>query len=474
MEQNNSSKLTIKNLKEVIDTAIKPIENRLDNIENKRLQNNSNSSKLTMKNIKEVVDTSIQNAIKPIENRLDNIENRLDNIENKRLQNNSNSSKITMKNIKEVIDTALKPIENRLTNVENKLNNFVTEVNGYIKRESDIFELISCDCYEKYLSDDHIKYKKLNIRNIYNMKDKDPVTDFDGVFLINYLPPEVTKNTNSIKQFRNTQLVIIEAKHGIDKNKIDNKLKQLDKIYEVFENHNKVLINPKLLNNANSNFKKLIENEDFLLASRYINPFTVIWYIATDDWTSSLEGYIQAITNGTLVPKKNSSEEQAQIERNEGEKLYYKLCYEILLIHEGGLCLSISDKQRTIINHYNNIIKDKVVEQEEFIEKIKQFDINELYNAKIIAKYFIKLDINTIKFNTNSNIRYRSLFEYIKDFKLLMDTLNNYITDYNELYDSFVKLTNHLGIIKNNKVYSSDNIKHITNTNSHINWANAT
>ncbi len=175
--------------------------------------------------------------------------------------------------------------------MKTEFKDFKNEIHGYIKNESDIYELTIADCFERYLINKNVLFKRLQVKNLYNITSRNQVTDFDGLFLINCCDEKVYQNnvnytrrnyeifqksiennsymSQTRKQSAKTKLnerqnklintrptlVIIEAKHEVNKKLIDNKILQLKQICQAFDDGKRVQLYPQLLKTASDNFR---------------------------------------------------------------------------------------------------------------------------------------------------------------------------------------------------------------------------
>jgi hypothetical protein len=306
--------------------------------------------------------------------------------------------------LKTELTTQLKPIyiklndlDIRLVKVETKLNKLETSFNGYVKKEGDIYELKINDIFDRHLNDNNKLYKELHIGNFYSPTKL--ITDLDGLFIVNYLPPinNPLKKRNIVNQFTDVKIIIIESKHDLDKSKIDNKLQQIFEIQET-------LVMSNNSQTARLDYKIMLTNNDFKTLKSYYNHTNnnIYIYFAAENITKNLEDYIQKISDGSL---------------NEQDYI---------------------DLTNKIINTHDKKLIDKVIELgKKSVSKTQNKDLEKyINNFKATYEY-----INMYTFNLEDIIEdYHNIMLYLKTFTLPFSSLQ------------FEKFTNKVGFISNMKV----------------------
>lgn len=225
----------------------------------------------------------------------------------------------------ESINTLTKSIDN----LKSKVTVLTNDFNGYIKRESDIFEIVSNDAFAECLSTQNRLYKQLYLKELYSLDSKTPVTDFDGLFLVDHmepftpksqeeiesrfahLPPKlryknaarmVNQRMNAVQPHKRASIVIIEAKHDVDKSKIDKKIKQLRDI-ECALNRIKagvfVPTNQKCIDMMQSpDFQQLLNAYEY---DDETNMSNIQLVFAARNWTRHLKKYVGDVHAGALT-----------------------------------------------------------------------------------------------------------------------------------------------------------------------------
>jgi X-X-X-Leu-X-X-Gly heptad repeat protein len=114
------------------------------------------------------------------------------------------------------LDDKVNKLGDKVNKIETKLEKLEKSFNGYIGKESEIYELKSNDIFSRFLNENNKMYKELSLRLFYSSTKL--ITDFDGLFLVNYLQHiKPLKTIYNNEDFPNKQIVIIEAKHDLDK-----------------------------------------------------------------------------------------------------------------------------------------------------------------------------------------------------------------------------------------------------------------
>jgi len=196
----------------------------------------------------------------------------------------------------------------------NVVNDHMVKVNKYIKLESDFQENSDIAFISKmYLYNHPLRFATvIPIDNFYPPKGNDYITELDGFMLISMAPNQIllwndTRNNRNInasflQSLKNnqdkiiydptqTEYIIIESKHAMSKGKVDKKIRQLRKIYDVLSNANTVSISKE--------YNTMIQR-----ITQYLHrPATELLYhlnliFASDDIPIELVNYIMAIYEG--------------------------------------------------------------------------------------------------------------------------------------------------------------------------------
>lgn len=196
----------------------------------------------------------------------------------------------------------------------NVVNDHMVKVNKYIKLESDFQENSDIAFISKmYLYNHPLRFATvLPIDNFYPPKGNDYITELDGFMLISMTPNQIllwndTRNNRNInasfvQSLKNnqdkivydptqTEYIIIESKHAMSKGKVDKKIRQLRKIYDVLSNANTVSISKEYIT--------MIQR-----ITQYLHrPATELLYhlnliFSSDDIPIELVNYIMAIYEG--------------------------------------------------------------------------------------------------------------------------------------------------------------------------------
>ena len=298
-------------------------------------------------------------------------------------------------------------IQNAITPIINKLNKLDKTLNGYIGKESEIYEIKINDLFVRYLNDYNRLYKELNLRNFYGPSNL--ITDFDGLFLVDYfenikapLFNSKGRPKNVVKAYPNTQIVIIEAKHDLDKSKIDKKLMQYFEIQSILNNSKN--------NQAKKDYQEMIADPEFkILEKQYNNNLYILF--AAENITKCLEKYIETIYLGIL-----------------DKDTYIQLTNDILANHDKKLINRVLKMTRTIQAVHPELKK--------YIKNFKpDYDYINEYNFTKEDSYNFTRDRNDV---------------LSKEYHELMMNLKSYVTPYEEIDWSAFK--NKIGSISNNKI----------------------
>jgi hypothetical protein len=351
----------------------------------------------------------------------------------------------TFKESIEKLEARFDKLEARFDKLEDRFDKLEDSYNGYIKKEGIIYENKSNESFTIYLNKKNIQYKQLYIENFYGPDNQNPITDFDGCFLINYgnqkintnkrlcntysirglIPPNNLLIKQNVALSKNTlmKIVIIEAKHDIDKSKIDGKLLQFIKISEILNNNYKS--NNSTLNNStlNNNFKNMIYDEDFKeLKDNYfhirdtqLNNINI--YFSANNWTMNLQEYINDINNNNIT-----------------EEMYIEHTNKIINSDDKKLVISVKKAGNKAKSYYLDNKADLD------LDIYKDIDIY-INNFKSEYEY-----INNFNYTNNKKKDLNPIEEYCN----IMKHLKTFTTPFDDL--KLQNWNNKLGIISNNTV----------------------
>ena len=294
-----------------------------------------------------------------------------------------------IKVVNEVIQPIVTPIIDKLNKLDDKVNKIETKLdkldksfNGYISKESEIYELKSNDIFSRFLNENNKMYKELSLRLFYSSTKL--ITDFDGLFLVNYLEHTKSikpiynnngKQKNVVHDFPNRQIVIIEAKHDLDKSKIDKKLMQIMEIQEVLTNN---VTSTSGTRGTNRDYQDMLNNPEFqILLQQYtdIGKSNIYLLFAAENITNVLEKYIQAIYEGSLDKER-----------------YIELTNKILASHDKKLLDTIiKSGANTLRTSTNNELKTYInnfVPEYDYINQYNFSQKNEYHNLMMVLKSY--------------------------------------------------------------------------------------
>jgi hypothetical protein len=276
------------------------------------------------------------------------------------------------------IEDRLTKLEKKVDNIEIKLTKLETSFQGYIKKEGDIYEIKVNDTMSRYLNHSQIQFSELHIGKFYSLKNE--ITDFDGLFLINF------NISNQNAKRNNSEIILIEAKHDLDKSKIDQKLLQYFEIEEILKLNNTT--------KGNDNYNTMILNDNYKLLKKNYKD-NLYLYFAADNVTKYLEDYILYIFDGTLDKEK-----------------YIELTNLILNTHDLKLIEKVIKLGKLAVDKIEDpILKDYIINFKTTFEYINSFNfkdkpkITEIKEYYEIMKYLktFTIEYDNLKFNTFKN-----------------------------------------------------------------------
>jgi hypothetical protein len=199
------------------------------------------------------------------------------------------------------IKTDIVKIKSDVSNIEFKLNDLTKNYNDYTKKEADIQE----HKHRNFIMN-LLKYNntaptiiEVGIKKFYN-KSNAEITEFDGCVYISSRQPYNINIQNRLKSSgilhipspeklaKHHTLIIIESKHSGNKHKVDTKMKQMKKIYDLLksldtlENTTIFFQNfmTSFLNTCNITLNELPMNIDLIFSSDDISPYLRDYIIA--------------------------------------------------------------------------------------------------------------------------------------------------------------------------------------------------
>jgi hypothetical protein len=189
------------------------------------------------------------------------------------------------------IETRVSSIETRVSTIETRLSNTDAKLSQYIDKNSKIQENVTRELIYTILRNHIYRPIKIDLHLFYDING-DPLTDFDGCLFL--YEPFVRMQTNTYRNnsaqihpnFKQNEVIIIEAKRNTTKKKIDTKLRQLARITGYLQS-------PPNLQNVHSNFRTM--SKQYRLESW---PTRLNLIFASDDINHIIKPYIHMIYNG--------------------------------------------------------------------------------------------------------------------------------------------------------------------------------
>jgi hypothetical protein len=164
--------------------------------------------------------------------------------------------------------------------------------------------------------------KLLPIKNVYTPYSKKALTEFDGLIL--YTPnatsmPSISSELasrvnkdfqrslkNNLQQintlFTNPQLIVVESKRSISKEKIDKKIMQFYELIDMMEQINTINMET-VTDQFRTFYNELLEHSE--LSSGDIGQLDLKMIFGSDDITDAMKDYIIAINNGITKSQYN-------------------------------------------------------------------------------------------------------------------------------------------------------------------------
>ncbi len=318
---------------------------------------------------------SMDNRFQSIDDRFASIDKRFDEFSNR-------------------IDKKIDALAKNVDDVKRKVDGLAKEFHGYVGRENDIFEIVSNDAFAETLSTQNRLYKQLHLKEFYSLDSKAPLTDFDGLFLVDFMVPFIPKSQDEIESFfahlppkqryknaaklvnqrlntvqphKKTTIVIIEAKHDVDKSKIDKKFEQLYAIEDVL---NKIKAGGPAGQPTNQNCIDMMRSPDFqeLLQAYEYDDVTktsnIQLYFAARNWTRYLKKYVDDIHSDAI----KTAEE------------YNSLTKDILQTHDMKFIRVVADAVRKYgvefrvdVDHINNALATSNAGTNALVAKLQGF-----------------------------------------------------------------------------------------------------
>ena len=245
-----------------------------------------------------------------------------------------------------------------------KVDKLTTSFEGYTRREAAISELRACRSFEKFMSDAGKHCAKKDIALLYTPDMKSRLTDFDGLYLANTTPGPATGRpsadaqrdrgantrpapsigplkTNAVVPSRGGPVVVIEAKHDIDKSKIDFKLRQMAVLMEVAQDASNFSLssttrrNPPPPSGGGAKAANSANLDWFAQHAPRGQSRGLVVLFAAENWTPALRQYVTRLNDGTVPTEAEA---------------YDALCAEILEAHDAAFCDALNAEARRLLS----------------------------------------------------------------------------------------------------------------------------
>ncbi len=366
---------------------------------------------------------NLNSTLKFIITRLDEVSTRLDEV----------STRL------DEVSTRLDEVSTRLKQLENKFDRFNKTFEGYINKESEIFELKTNDFVSRHLSKMNKHFKELHIGKLYSPRGGE-ITDFDGFFVIDYIHEPNIKSfeeiktqlqidrqlnnnsikaisklkQNAIKAIPNPWFLLIEAKHDIDKSKIDSKIIQ-------FVETIRKCISAPLKTSNNYLYQTMVRNSDFILLRTLVKRDSIVdLYFSADNWTQYLRTYVETIFRGDMTEQK-----------------YIELTNNIINTHDKKLLQRVYQFAELAMEEADDTLKTYIQNFSPECVYINQFNLQTMSSG---------IDINKFKNNkTQDTDGKQNIANYIS----LMISLQKFTRPYETMRPYFDQVKDHVGIICN-------------------------
>jgi hypothetical protein len=194
------------------------------------------------------------------------------------------------------IDARFSTIDSRMSTLEGKVTSLDTRFTAYVRNESLAQEGRATQTILNSLQSEfpHTEIKRFPLRNFFIPSSEDIYTDFDGCLTVrSYLPiPIHIKNsTGTSREIKGLdRAYIIEAKHGLTKKLVDEKLVQFCKILETVR-----AIHAKTITRQSTHFANMVSSYDMDTFPDDIHLIFTSDYIADE-----VVEYIEMIGSGAL------------------------------------------------------------------------------------------------------------------------------------------------------------------------------
>lgn len=197
---------------------------------------------------------------------------------------------------KEEFDSEIKPFTEELKQLKNNIGTLNDKFERYIKKDSDGIEYEINKNVKHFLKQKYTGniIKQLPIKSLKTYTNSDDValknllssklTEFDGIFSIEF------KNIPKIETKKLNEIVIVEAKHNVSINQINEKMCQMFYFKKILEKSKTDLTNVK-----DKSFLKFCQSFKLQLTD---NKF--YFYIGGPTWETGAMEYLQKINTGVL------------------------------------------------------------------------------------------------------------------------------------------------------------------------------
>ena len=351
----------------------------------------------------------------------------------------SNSQILNINSTLKFIITRIDDISTNFKQLEKKFDKFNRTFEGYINKESEIFELKTNDFVSRHLSNMNKHFKELHIGKLYSPRGGE-ITDFDGFFIVDYIHEPNIKSfeeirnqlqidrqlnnnsikaisklkQNAIKAIPNPWFLLIEAKHDIDKSKIDSK------IIQFVETIRKCISSPLKMSN-NYLYQTMVRNSDFILLRTLMKRDIIVdLYFSADNWTQYLRIYVETIFTGNMTEQK-----------------YIELTNNIINTHDKKMLQRVYQFAELAMEEADDTLKTYIQNFSPECVYINQFNLQTMSSG---------IDIDKFKNNkTQDTDGKQNIANYIS----LMISLQKFTRPYETMQPYFDQVKNHVGIICN-------------------------
>ena len=269
------------------------------------------------------------------------------------------------------LEEKLEPIRKELIGLKKnigQLNDRLKNVEGYTKNDSrgiedEISKNVKYFIYNKYNGS---TIKKSNFKKLTNLETNEDITQFDGIYLMSFDDYQSINKKNKIN--KDTSLVIVEAKHYITIEQINEKIVQIYKIKKYIDTI-KRFNNDDIYRYAfNDITSRKFENTIKHLGLNNLSG-KIYLFIGGPTWEDGSIKYCKDINNGIL---KNIKWSKKNLLNNSEElEILEYLKNNIAVVIPSGLRYEIDDFTKQI--SIKNIIEeaDLILPKEKTVDELK-------------------------------------------------------------------------------------------------------